>query len=93
MSTPTATTTTISFSLTVPTTLVPVIAEAFAATYGYQATLPDGTANPVTPEQFTQQCVVAYIANVVESYQANQAAQAAAASALAAAKQQTAQIT
>ena len=97
MSTSTSTTTTISFALSVPTTLVPVIAEAFVATYGptqnYSATLPDGTDNPITPEMFTQSCVVAYVANVVEAYAANQAATQASAAALAAAQQQTALIT
>ena len=86
-------TTTVSFSMTVPTTLLPVIEEAFCQTYGYAPTLPDGTANPITPGEFTRLQVVGFIQNVVEAYQANQAATQASAAALAAAQQQTALIT
>lgn len=50
---------------------------AFAATYGYQATLEDGTANPQTVGQFTRTKIRDHIKRVVTDYEATQAAEAA----------------
>lgn len=46
---------------------------ALCAVNGYQATLPDGTANPQTPAQFAKACVVAYIRQTVFGYEQSQA--------------------
>lgn len=68
---------TTNFTLQIPTAAVTRIATAFCATYGYQATLEDGTANPQTPVQFTRQQVAAYIKAIVIAYEATVAAEAA----------------
>jgi len=70
---------TISFD--VPNAVLPRLADAFAATYGYQATLPDGTANPETKNQFAQRMVRQYARNVLAAYEATLAAETARASA------------
>lgn len=68
---------TTNFTLKVPSAAVERIATAFCASYGYQATLEDGTPNPQTPLQFTQRRLMAYIKEVVISYEANDAAETA----------------
>lgn len=82
MSTPTPATTT--FSVDLSTAQLDQITAAFGASYGYQATLPDGTANPEDAAAFTRRMVLAYIVGVVSAYEAQQAAEAARAEALAA---------
>ena len=62
-----------TFSINIPTALIPRISAAFCAAYGYQATLPDGSANPVTPIQFTRRTIKAIIRQTVISHETNQA--------------------
>lgn len=65
------------FTIQIPTAVVSRIAAAFCGSYGYSATLDDGTDNPVTPVQFTRQQVIEYIRAVVIAYEANVAAETA----------------
>jgi hypothetical protein len=64
------------------------IQEAFAASYGYQATLPDpadptkAITNPETKAQFTKRKIAEYVKEVTRAYEANKAAEEARAAAL-----------
>lgn len=72
---------TLSFSI--PDVILPEAIEAFCNSYGYHATIPDPDhpgqtiPNPVTPGQFTQQCIINYGKEVVKGYQARVAAETA----------------
>lgn len=66
-----------SITFTTDETMLALVTEAMCATYGYQATLPDGTANPQTPAQFAQQCIIKFCQEVVLAYQTPTATQAA----------------
>lgn len=63
------------------------IQDAFAAQYGYQATIPDGSGgtipNPESKNQFTKRKIAEYVKDVVKGHEANLAADAARATAAA----------
>jgi len=78
------------FNLTIPDAAVPELLDAFAATYGYQTTIPNPVPEPATPgswtptipnpqtkAQFARARVAAYMKDVVRSYRSNTAIEAA----------------
>jgi hypothetical protein len=70
-------------SITVPDAVLPRVVAAFAATFGYAATMPDGTANPETQNAFVKRKVAEYIKAIVVAHEANRDADAARAATLA----------
>lgn len=64
-------------TITIPDAVVQRVLTAMCNTYGYQATLPDGTPNPQTQAQFARAQLAAYVKAVVTAYEATQAAEAA----------------
>lgn len=62
---------------TIIITITQSINDAIARTYGYQAMIPDGKggtiSNPVTPDQFTQNQIEQFIANILQADMYNQA--------------------
>jgi hypothetical protein len=61
----------------VPDAVLPRVLDAFAATFGYQATLPSGAPNPQTRAQFAKQRLAAYVKQVTVAYEATRDAEAA----------------
>lgn len=53
------------------------VLDAFASTYGYQATLQDGTPNPQTKAQFAKAQVARFVKEVVKGYEATRAGEIA----------------
>ncbi len=47
-----------TITLTAPTTVFTRITNAITTRYGYQATLPDGSANPQTKAEFARQWII-----------------------------------
>lgn len=74
-------------TITVPDAALPRVLAAFATAYGYQATLPDGTANPQTQAQFAKQKLADHVKAVVTTHEANKAAEDARTAAVAGADQ------
>jgi hypothetical protein len=62
-----------TFSFTFEADVAQAIVDAFCARYGYQAKLPDESDNKQTPEEFTQQRILAYCTDIVVAHQADQA--------------------
>jgi len=52
------------------------VTDAFAGSYGYQATLPDGTPNPQNKMGFTTDKIADYIREVVRGYETQKAREA-----------------
>lgn len=69
-------------TITVPNGVVARVQTAFGKLYNYQATLPNGQANPENITQFTQRMVRQYVLEVVKAAEANTAADAARQSAI-----------
>lgn len=69
--------------INIPDTVVGRVLDAFAATYRYAATLPDGSPNPQTKAQFAKQRVLAYVKEVVVACESAAAGAAASTSAAA----------
>jgi hypothetical protein len=63
--------------ITIPDAQVTRVNDAFAAVYGYQATLPNGDPNPQTKAQFAKARTIDYIKDVVKSYEAQRDAEVA----------------
>lgn len=59
-------------AITIPNAVVPRIRAAFAAE-GYSATLPDGSANPETIDQFVQRLTREWIRRKVAAYERHNA--------------------
>lgn len=59
--------------VTVPDAVLQRVLDAFAAAYGYQATI-DGSPNPETKAQFARRMVRQYVKNTVVAHEAEQAA-------------------
>lgn len=55
--------------IVIPDTVAPRVLAAFAAHFGYTATLPDGTANPQTSAQFARDTVKAWIKQTVKEHE------------------------
>lgn len=81
-----------TFSVTIPDAEVPVLEEAFCASYGYQEEIPNPEPqdaatpdpewtptipNPQSKQEFTQARIVAYMHEVVRGYAVNKAVAAA----------------
>jgi len=64
-----------NLTVTVPDAMLPRVTAAFKAQYNYQATLPDGTANPETEAQFMRRMVKEYIKQVLVAHEAVTAAE------------------
>jgi hypothetical protein len=58
---------------------IPRILEAFAATYGYKPTLPDGSTNPETKAMFAKRMLRQHIVDIVRQYEQDKAREEAAA--------------
>lgn len=69
-------------TVTIPDAVLPRVLAAFAASYGYQATMPGGAPNPQTQAQFAKQKLADYVKAVVTAYEASQAAEGARTSAV-----------
>jgi hypothetical protein len=63
---------TISFDI--PDSFLPRVTDAFASEYNYSATLPNGTANPVTKTQFAKAQIIEFVKQVTRNYEGNIAA-------------------
>lgn len=72
-----------TITITTPAGADARIADAFAAASGWTATLPDGSANPVSKAQNVKAALITYIRRVVELYEVRVAAEAASATAAA----------
>lgn len=66
-----------NLQITVPDAMVPRITEAFKRQYNYQTTLPDGTANPETENQFLRRMILEYVKGVTGAHEAVGAAETA----------------
>lgn len=58
-----------SLTIQIPDAIATRVIDALAATGGYQATLPDGSPNPVTKEQFVVRALKDHIRGVVVAYE------------------------
>lgn len=63
-----------TISIDVPNEALPRVREAFLKTFGYSATLEDGSPNPETPTQFTRRMISQYVKEVTKTYEADLAA-------------------
>lgn len=63
-------------TITIPDAQTARVFDAFAAAYGYQATI-DGQPNPQTRAQFARQKVIEFIKNTVKAQEAQAAADSA----------------
>lgn len=66
-----------TLSITIPNAVATRVQDSFCAAHGYQATLPDGSANPETKQQFLKRKVVEFIRDSVKAAEATAAAETA----------------
>lgn len=66
-----------TISLTIPDAVIQRVLDALGGTYGYKATLEDGTPNPQTKAQFSKAVVADYVKKIVRQWEAQQAGQTA----------------
>ena len=61
-----------TMTVTIPDAQVPRVTTAVCASGGYQATLPDGSPNPVTQVEFVRQQITGFLKHTVVVYEAKQ---------------------
>ena len=66
-----------TFTFEIPDAIVSRVMDAFGASYGYAATLPDGSSNPETLAQFTKRKVISYMREVTIAHERQKAGAAA----------------
>jgi hypothetical protein len=66
---------TVAVTINIDSSIIPLAENALAWKTGYQATLPDGTVNPITIGQNAKQAIRQYVQNAIADYQNMQALQ------------------